>query len=215
MGSTRQQSKLNSKQIVSKVFSAESVKTIEAHYRYHGNMTDLYLFEALLKRKYEYRVDSSSPISRMISPYEQLADIVCDELGRNSWAYVDLNSCSCHLVYRVSDSFFFNYSKMPLLRFDDEYCSVEGYEASGDSFHILKIESKKSSIVTFKKIKSTLNMLKSCYESVTATCASGPDRYTGMQNDWRFKVFAASSTRLKEYWKRLGFHFLDRYSMIF
>ena len=213
MWATQQHSKLKAKQIVEKVFSAESVKTIEAHYRYHGNLVDLNLFQALLKRKYEYRVDTISAFTRMLSPYEQLADIVCRELGRSSWAYVNLDSCTCHVVCRSSESFCFNYSKMPLLRFEDEFCFVEGYETSGDSFHILKIESKKSSIVTFKKIKSTLSMLKNCYETVTATCASGPDRYTGMEDDWRFVLIEKKESRLMRYWKRIGFHFLDKTSM--
>ena len=196
-----------------KLIADKVVETIKKHLEFHGETEKLYSLETILNKRYDFSVANNFRGNSMLfSPYESFRDDMVYYLNRTEFLYVDEEAGIIDFAFLSSDLDLFVYISKPLIHIKDKNISIHGYEYE-EGLHVLRIKAESFGICNFKRIKKLLDKLKEKYPKLSATCAKSACNYIGKDQKWRFKTLSGTETRLKHYWKKLGWNFIDSYKM--
>jgi len=205
---------MSSRTFLGKRLIAEKVvETIKKHLAFHEETEKLYSLESILNKQYDFSVANNfRGTSMLFSPYESFRDDMVYYLDRTDFLYVDEEAGIIDFAFLSSDLDLFVYISKPLIHIKDKNISIHGYEYDG-GLHVLRIKAESFGICNFKRIKKLLDQLKEKYQILSATCAKSACNYIGKEQKWRFRKFNESDTRLKHYWKKMGWKFNTAYKM--
>ncbi len=179
----------------------DAIETVLEFYQIHDNQFGKQMFLRLIDQKYDFELVFKNGNHLIVSPLKKLMEDFEIVLGRIGWVVMK----ECKVFEVIPDGGFYVKKQFDLIVYEDDYIRLDGFSPKPNQIHILVARAKRPSLLNYKKFRSAIDILLKKYNLITASSASAPDKLIGQENNWRFIKGKTGATRLREYWKNVGF----------